>query len=142
MPNIARTGSGDSVEAANFKVALKDAFNVYQSPPPRSPERQPLFINNAVVTLQKSLDPSLAIPRRAEFLLKIPAKVKGSYLRPHKTLVTVMAHPVFSQPMYWATARHLFRVSGSQPGIDSEQHHFFDGDEPALYRGLHGRTQS
>ena len=100
MPTIARTGSGDSVEAANFKVALKDAFNVYQSPPPRSPERQPLFINNAVVTLKRSLDPSFAIPRRAEFLLKIPAKVKGSYLRPNKTLVTVMAHPVFSQPMY------------------------------------------
>jgi hypothetical protein len=52
------------------------------------------------VTLKRSLDPSFAIPRRAEFLLKIPAKVKGSYLRPNKTLVTVMAHPVFSQPMY------------------------------------------
>ncbi len=100
MPGIARSGSGDSVEAANFKVALKDAFNVYQSPPPKPPERQPLVLNNAVTTLQRSLDPSLAIPRRAEFLVKIPAKVKGSYLRPHKTLVTVMAHPVFSQPMY------------------------------------------
>ena len=100
MPNIARTGSGDSIEAANFKVALKDAFNVYQSPPPKPQERKPLVINAAVVTLQKALDPSLAIPRRAEFLLKIPATVKDSYLRPQKTLVTVMAHPVFSQPMY------------------------------------------
>ena len=33
-------------------------------------------------------------------MLKIPAGIKNSYLLPHKTLVTVMAHPIFTQPMY------------------------------------------
>jgi hypothetical protein len=102
MPNAAASGNADSVEAANFRVALKDAYNVYQSPPPSPPERQPLIMNDVVVKLRDSLNPSVAIPKRAEFLLKIPAKVKGSYLLPHKTLVVVMAHPIFSQPMYRA----------------------------------------
>jgi hypothetical protein len=33
-------------------------------------------------------------------MLKIPAKIKNDYLLPKKTLVSVMAHPVFTQPMY------------------------------------------
>lgn len=100
LPESGVSGNTDSVEAANFRVALKDAYNVYQSPPPLSPVRQPLDINNAVAKLKQSLDPAVAIPKRAEFILNIPAKIKDSYLRPQKTLVTVMAHPVFSEPMY------------------------------------------
>ena len=57
-------------------------------------------MNNAVAKLRQSLDPAVAIPKRAEFMLKIPATIKDSYLRPHKTPVLVMAHPVFSEPMY------------------------------------------
>ena len=100
MPDSARAGSTDSVEAANFRVALKDAYNVYQSPPPPPPVRRPLDMNNAAARLTQSLDPAVAISKRAEFVLKIPAKIKDSYLRPHKTLVPVLAHPVFSEPMY------------------------------------------
>jgi len=100
LPESGVSGNADSVEAANFRVALKDAYNVYQSPPPLPPVRRPLDINNAVAKLKQSLDPAVAIPKRAEFILKIPAKIKDSYLRPQKTLVTVMAHPVFSEPMY------------------------------------------
>ena len=35
-------------------------------------------------------------------MLKIPASIKDAYLRPQQTLVTVMAHPVFAEPMYRA----------------------------------------
>jgi hypothetical protein len=100
MPPLQGGGNADSVEAANFRVALKDAFNVYQSPPPPPPVRNPLDISHAVVRLQQSLNPAVAIPKRAEFVLKIPVKIKDSYLRPQKTLVPVMAHPVFPDPMY------------------------------------------
>lgn len=100
LPDSRSSGNADSLEAANFRVALKDAYNVYQSPPPSPPVRLPLDMNNAVAKLRKSLDPAVAIPKRAEFMLKIPVKIKDSYLRPHKTPVLVMAHPVFSEPMY------------------------------------------
>ncbi len=102
LPEAGAAGAGatDSVEARNFRIALKDAFNVYQSPPPPLPVREPLDLNGAVVKLKQSLNPAVAIPRRAEFVLKIPASIKASYLRPRKTLVPVMAHPVFTQPMY------------------------------------------
>ena len=100
LPDSRSSGNADSLEAANFRVALKDAFNVYQSPPPSPPVREPLDMNNAVAKLRQSLDPAVAIPKRAEFMLKMPTKIKDSYLRPHKTPVLVMAHPVFSEPMY------------------------------------------
>jgi hypothetical protein len=95
-------GKDDSVEATNFRIALKDFFNVYQSPPPSRPVPQPMDLKNAVVTLQQALNPAVAIPRRAEFVLKIPASLKSAYLRPQRTLVPVMAHPVFTEPMYRA----------------------------------------
>src|SRR5262249_27291503 len=75
----------DSVEAANFRVALRDAFNVHQNPPPIAPPREELNIEITAQKLKASLNPSVAIPKRAEFVLRIPAKIKDSYLRPHKT---------------------------------------------------------
>ncbi|HEX8145043.1 MAG TPA: hypothetical protein VF553_20925 [Pyrinomonadaceae bacterium] len=107
MPGAAASGSADSVEAANFRIALKDAFNVYQSPPPPEPVRQPLNIGHAVFKLRESINPAVAIPKRAEFVLQIPGKIKDSYLRPHETPVLVMAHPVFAEPMY----RPLLEIS-------------------------------
>jgi hypothetical protein len=93
-------GKSDSVEAANFRVALGDAYNVHQTLPPTLPPRAPIGINATVTKLKTALNPSIAIPKRAEFVLQIPVKIKDSYLLPEKTLVTVMAHPVFTQPMY------------------------------------------
>ncbi len=101
MPAVAG-GSADSVEAANFRVALKDAFHAYESSPPPLPVRPPLQMENAVAKLKQALNPVVSIPKRAQFVLKIPASVSDSYLRPQKTLVTVMAHPVFTEPMYRA----------------------------------------
>ena len=92
----------DSAEAANFRVALKDAFNVYQSPPPPRPVLQPLQLDNAISKLKQAINPAVSVTRRAQFLLKIPASIKDGYLRPQPTLVTVMAHPVFAEPMYAA----------------------------------------
>jgi hypothetical protein len=102
MPAAPAGTGGDSVEAANFRIALKDAFNVYDSPPPPLATPTPLPLENVVSKLRVAIDPATSIPRRAQFLLKIPASVKAGYLRPQPTLVTVMAHPVFAEPMYRA----------------------------------------
>ncbi len=101
MPAVAG-GSADSVEAANFRMALKDAFTAYESSPPPLPVPAPLQMDNAVAKLKQALNPAVSIPKRAQFVLKIPPSVSDSYLRPQKTLVTVMAHPVFAEPMYRA----------------------------------------
>ena len=100
MPRVSNPGNADSVEAANFRVALRDAFNIHQTLPPVPPERVPIVFDDTVTKLKQALDPSVVIPKRAEFVLKIPAGIKDSYLLPRKTLVTVMAHPIFTQPMY------------------------------------------
>ena len=100
LPSTGGGGNVDSVEAANFRIALRDAFNAHQTLPPVPPPLQPLVIDSSVNKLRDALDPAVAIPRRAEFVLKIPVKIKDSYLLPQPTLVTVMAHPVFTQPMY------------------------------------------
>lgn len=102
MPAVSGAAGADSVAAANFRVALKDTFNVFVSPPPSPPVRQPLNIDQAVSKLLLALDPAVAIPKRAEFMLEIPDQIKDLYLPPKKTLVPVMAHPVFPQPMYRA----------------------------------------
>jgi hypothetical protein len=100
MPRVTGSGPGDSVEAANFRIALKDAFNAHQTLPPSPPPRQTIGIETTVEKLKSALNPSIAITRRAEFIVKIPAGIRDGYLLPQKTLVTVMAHPVFTQPMY------------------------------------------
>lgn len=98
-----RTGGGvnaDSVEAGNFRIALRDAFNLHQTLPPVPPRRESISLSQTARKLKDALNPAVAIPRRAEFILRIPIKIKDSYLLPQTTLVTVMAHPVFTQPMY------------------------------------------
>jgi pyruvate/2-oxoglutarate dehydrogenase complex dihydrolipoamide acyltransferase (E2) component len=102
MPTVTNDGTRDSVEAANFRVALKDAFNAYDLSPPPLPVPPPLALDSAVAKLKQALNPAVAVPRRAQFVLKIPISIKDSYLRPQETLVTVMAHPVFAEPMYRA----------------------------------------
>jgi hypothetical protein len=100
MTRVAAGGNADSVEGAGFRLALRDAYNVHQSFPPVPPAREKINIETTVTTLQQTLNPSITIPKRAQFVLKIPATIKDTYLLPQKTLVTVMAHPVFTQPMY------------------------------------------
>lgn len=90
----------ESVDAANFRVALQDAFNAYQTPPPEPPPREPIDLEKTALRLKQSLNPAVTIPRRAEFFLKISEGTRAGYLRPNRTLVQVMAHPVFSDPMY------------------------------------------
>jgi hypothetical protein len=102
MPAVANAGARDSVEAANFKLALKDAFNAYDLSPAPLSVAPPLALDTAVAKLKLALNPAVAITRRARFVLKIPASIKEAYLRPSETLVTVMAHPVFAEPMYRA----------------------------------------
>jgi len=100
MPRVSNPTNADSVEGANFRLALRDAFNFHQTLPPVPPPRAPIVIDTTTSKLKEALNPAIAIPKRAQFVLKIPVGIKDGYLLPQKTLVTVMAHPVFTQPMY------------------------------------------
>jgi hypothetical protein len=100
LPRANGGGNRDSVEGANFRLALKDAYNAHQTIPPTPPPKPPILIDTTVAKLKLALNPSVTIPRRAEFVLNIPASIKAGYLLPQQTLVPVMAHPVFTQPMY------------------------------------------
>ena len=100
MPKVSNPTNADSVEAANFRIALRDAYNIHQTLPPEPPVRAPIGMDATATKLREALNPSVAIPKRAEFVLKIPAGITESYVSPPKTLVPVMAHPIFTQPMY------------------------------------------
>ena len=60
--------------------------------------KNPLDLAAAASTLVRALNPVLAIPTRVRSVVAMPSTFK--YLRPSATIVPVMAHPVFSEPMY------------------------------------------
>lgn len=95
---IVRPGSSDSIEAANFRTALLDLHARFEVELPQPPRKTPLNLGRTASTLVRALNPVLVIPRRARSVVAIPATFK--YLRPLETIVPVMAHPVFADPMY------------------------------------------
>lgn len=94
------TVGSDSIEARNFRTATLEIQNYLQVKPTVTKPVLPLEMANAVLKLETAINPTLAIPKRAEYLLKIPLGFKAAYQRPIKTIVRVMAHPVLTEPMY------------------------------------------
>jgi hypothetical protein len=88
----------DSDEGVLFRAALLDLHTRIETTLP-APEPPPSADLGAISkTLVKALNPKSTILQRALSTIFIPDTFK--YLRPKETIVTVMAHPVFADPMY------------------------------------------
>lgn len=88
----------DSQEAASFRIAVTDLHQRFEVALPKPAKRDPLNLAAATQTLTRALNPVRTIPNRTRSFIAIPASFKP--LRPLATIETIMAHPVFSDPMY------------------------------------------
>ncbi|OGO38580.1 MAG: hypothetical protein A2W35_11185 [Chloroflexi bacterium RBG_16_57_11] len=89
---------GDSPEGGNMRAALGDLharFEIQQPPPGPRPR---IDVETVGETLAGALNPKTAILQRALSTIFIPETF--NFLRPKETIVTVMAHPEFPDPMY------------------------------------------
>jgi hypothetical protein len=97
-PGVSQTGESESPEAANFRTALLDLHARFETPLPQAAEKPPLDFTATSLKLVEALNPVYVIPQRFLSFVAIPKTFK--YLRHTETIVPVMAHPVFSDPMY------------------------------------------
>ncbi|MBX3082874.1 MAG: hypothetical protein KF716_14640 [Anaerolineae bacterium] len=86
----------DSTEGALFRTAMIDLhtrLEIVLPPPPPRPSVNTTRIGGTIVG---ALNPKTTILQRALSVLRLPPE----HQRPAETIVTVMAHPVFSDAMY------------------------------------------
>jgi hypothetical protein len=89
-------GGTDSVEAKNFKVALKDAFTLVNT---KFPDLDRKKIDFAVITknMVLLLNPAITIPKRTYGSISIPGHIIANMV---ETFSPVWAHPEIDKPMY------------------------------------------
>ena len=95
---INQIGAADSPEAANFRTALLNLHRRFDAELPKPAIKRPLDMGAVGLKVVKAVNPVTVLPRRARSFVTIPSSFK--YLRPVETIAPVMAHPVFSDPMY------------------------------------------
>ncbi len=88
----------DSPEAANFRLALQDMHSILEIDTPPQAVRVPLDLHNAATKLAQAINPVVVLPNRMRRRIAFPPNV--TFLKPVETLVPIMAHPSFSDPMY------------------------------------------
>jgi hypothetical protein len=89
-------GPVDSVEAANFKAALRDVYR-YTSVSFPVVEKTTLDLPGLTTTAVQALDPALTIPRRIKQIVYLPQWITDNMV---EQFVPVMAYPVIDVPMY------------------------------------------
>lgn len=93
----------DSVEAARFKVALRDSFSLIQASAQvgaMAPKTRLDLRRIAVNTIQ-TIEPRRTIPKRVLAGIFVPPRIVGDVVvRPTQTFVEPMAYPIIDQPMY------------------------------------------
>lgn len=98
-----RTGGTDSEEAARFKVALRDTFELIQTAKTAgviAPKRSLDLVQVVDAQLQTTL-PARTIPKRVMAGIFVPPRIVGDLvLSPVETFVEPMAYPVINLPMY------------------------------------------
>ena len=97
-PAATSAGTADSAEGARFRGAVTDLFDRLALELPTEAAPQSLSLATARSKVLAAIDPTTAIPKRVLSFVAIPGNVK--YLKPFETIVPVMAHPVFPDPMY------------------------------------------
>jgi len=89
-------GSSDSVEAANFKSGLRDAY-AYTSIKFATPEKPKLELATLAGTTVAAINPILTVPRRIKQIIYLPEWLKANFV---EQFTPVMAYPVLDVPMY------------------------------------------
>jgi hypothetical protein len=95
---VVGTPGTDSIEAANFRVALRDMHAVLEADIPKPKPGPKLDFERTALTLTRALNPVTVLSKRVRTIVAIPPAFK--FFRPFETIVPLMAHPVFSDPMY------------------------------------------
>lgn len=90
------TGTSDSAEAKNFKLALKDAFSMISAKFP-VPVRRKLNLDDITDNIIRSIDPEVTIRKRTLATVKIPGRLRQNMV---EQFAPVMAHPEIDVPMY------------------------------------------
>ncbi len=93
---VAQPGPVDSVEAANFKVALRDVYR-YSSVSYPVAQRTTLDLPTLTATAVQAIDPVFTIPRRIKQIVYLPPWITDNMV---EQFVPVMAYPVIDVPMY------------------------------------------
>jgi len=100
---VPRGGGADSVEAARFKLALRDTFGLIQASAtvgavaPKATLNLTSIASNVIDTIR----PQRTIPKRVLAGIFVPPRLLGDvFTRPTQTFVEPMAYPVIDQPMY------------------------------------------
>lgn len=98
LPDTGGTPGTDSHEAANLKLALKDMHTVLEVDIPKPEPKPKLDFDQTALILTQALNPVTVLPKRIRTIVAFPSNFK--FLRPVETIVPIMAHPIFSDPMY------------------------------------------
>ncbi len=100
MTAVSGTPGKDSIEAERFRIAVKDLQTSPQNDPPKPTPKAVFDFDNATKKIRAAINPVVSIKKRADSLVNIHPSIQETYLKPIQTLVPVMAHPVFPDPMY------------------------------------------
>lgn len=93
---VAQPGPVDSVEAKNFKVALRDVYS-YTSVSFPITQKTILNLPTLTATAVEAVDPMVTIPRRIKQIIYLPPWITSNMVQ---QFTPVMAYPVIDVPMY------------------------------------------
>jgi hypothetical protein len=93
---VAQAGPVDSVEAVNFKAALRDAYS-YTSVSFPVAQKATLDLPTLTTTAVQAIDPVFTIPRRIKQIVYLPQWITDNMVQ---TFTPVMVYPVIDVPMY------------------------------------------
>jgi hypothetical protein len=88
----------DSPEGNTLRIALLDLYKRLEITMPAPEPRPQADVGALSTTLVKALNPKSTILQRVLSTIAIPSTFE--YLRPKETIVPIMAHPAFADPMY------------------------------------------
>jgi hypothetical protein len=88
----------DSPEAASFRTALADLHGRFEIAVPRQPPKAPLDLDATALRITQAINPVRTIPARVWGVVAVSSPVAPA--GPAETIVPIMAHPAFADPMY------------------------------------------
>jgi hypothetical protein len=97
-PSEAGESGGDSAQAARFRIAVAELHERFELELVQEPVRGAIGADDLGAVVLRGLDPVRTVPARLATIVHLPESLRPQ--RPTHTIVPVMAHPVFADPMY------------------------------------------